>query len=248
VIVAWLGTSSPALSAQALSRPTPAPDRTAAGSAWYLSREPIFVAGSYYLPAGASVFFDADTMVPIGRIDGVPLYADVTLEPHSIVFVPIGRGLLQPYERRRAGELAGTTGSRAPSFPVSLDGDSPRAPDPVFASSAADAPAAFDGLSASYADHEEATTGIAPSVSLAPGGVWTTLRPVGSRGIWIPYEDKVWVSAGPAERFEEASFIRTGTYAGFPVFRAADRGDVLFVPVVPGGLVTPYRRTDERPQ
>ena len=38
--------------------------------------------------------------------------------PYSIVYVPIGRGLLQPYERIRQGELAGSTGSRTPAFPV----------------------------------------------------------------------------------------------------------------------------------
>ena len=30
---------------------------------------------------------------------------------------------MRPYERRREGELAGTVGSRPPSFPIQRDGD-----------------------------------------------------------------------------------------------------------------------------
>src|SRR5688572_33397323 len=60
-------------------------------------------------------------MVRVGHYNGVPLYADTTLEPHSIVFVPVGRGQMQPYERLRAGDLAGTSGSRLPSFPGRSD-------------------------------------------------------------------------------------------------------------------------------
>ena len=69
------------------------------------------------------MFFNGNTMVRTGHYNGVPLYADATLEPYSIVYVPIGRGLMQPYERPRRGDLAGTTGSRPPSFPVQLDDD-----------------------------------------------------------------------------------------------------------------------------
>src|SRR5688500_15108768 len=111
------------VSAQVLDRPTPRPTRTAVNESWYVDREPIFVAGDYYYPAGASVFFDADTMVLTGFYASTPLYWDSTYEPHSVVFVPIGRGLMQPYERRRAGDVVGTSGSRPPSFPVQKDAE-----------------------------------------------------------------------------------------------------------------------------
>src|SRR4051794_15510115 len=111
------------LHSQIVSRPTPAPEQTAAGTPWYASRAPLFVAGGVYAPAGASVFFDRNTMVPVATFDGVEIYEDTTLEPHSVVYVPIGRGLVQPYEKRRTGDLAGTTGSRAPSFPVGSTGE-----------------------------------------------------------------------------------------------------------------------------
>src|SRR4051812_44614487 len=82
------------------------------------AREPIPYAGEFYYPAGAVTFFNGDQMVRTGYYNGLPLYVDATLEPYSVIYVPIGRGQVQPYERRRSGELAGTTGSRMPSFPT----------------------------------------------------------------------------------------------------------------------------------
>ena len=105
-------------SAQVHSRPTDPPIVTAENESWYRLAEPLQFAGDLYYPAGARVFFNGNTMVRTGHYNGVPFYADTTIEPYSIVYVPIPRGLMQPYERLRRGDLAGTTGSRAPSFPV----------------------------------------------------------------------------------------------------------------------------------
>ena len=107
-------------SAQVLSRPTDPPLVTAVNESWYLSREPILFAGDLYYPAGAQVFFNGNRMVRTGYYNGVPIFTDTTIEPFSILLVPVSRGLMQPYERRRQGLLAGTTGSRAPSFPVQV--------------------------------------------------------------------------------------------------------------------------------
>ena len=46
----------------------------------------------------------ATSMVRTGHYNGVPLYADATRDPYSVVYVPIGRGQLKPYERLRRGE------------------------------------------------------------------------------------------------------------------------------------------------
>ena len=54
------------------------------------------------------------------EVRDAPTKADTTLEPFSIVLVPISRGLMQPYERLRRGHLAGTTGSRPPALPVQV--------------------------------------------------------------------------------------------------------------------------------
>src|SRR5207245_7484098 len=50
-----------------------------------------------------------------------PLYVDATLQPGSMVYVPIGGRVMRPYERKRYGELAGTTGSRTPWYPIQRD-------------------------------------------------------------------------------------------------------------------------------
>ena len=117
VAAAFVLLLSAPLLAQVNSRPTDPPTVSAADAPWFRQREPLIFAGSLYYPAGPVVFFNGDVMVRTGYYNGVPLYADTTIEPYSIVLVPIGRGQMQPYERVRDGELAGTSGSRAPSFP-----------------------------------------------------------------------------------------------------------------------------------
>ena len=62
-------------------------------------------------------------MARTGVVDGVPVYENKTLEPWSVVFVPMGGNLMQPYERRRAGPLVGTVGSRMPGQPIQRDGE-----------------------------------------------------------------------------------------------------------------------------
>src|SRR5918999_1602212 len=97
---------SPPFLAQLVSRPTDPPIVTAENDAWYRQREPVLFAGDFYYPAGATVFFNGNTMVRTGHYNGVPLYADTTVEPYSVVLVPIAGGLMQPYERIRGGDLA----------------------------------------------------------------------------------------------------------------------------------------------
>src|SRR5262245_57560511 len=86
--------------AQLEMRPTPRPVVTAIGHGWYRLRQPIQFGGELYYPAGPDVFFDDDVMVRTGHYDGVPLYVDATLEPYSVLYVPIDRGLMRPYQRR----------------------------------------------------------------------------------------------------------------------------------------------------
>ena len=85
--------------AQVGSFETPPPRVTAAGAAWQIQGEALIFAGSLYYPTGPNVFFDRAVMVRTGVYQGVPLYADATLEPYSIVYVPIGGMTMRPYER-----------------------------------------------------------------------------------------------------------------------------------------------------
>ena len=66
------------------------------------------------------MFFNRYQMVRSGSYRGIGLYTDSTQDASGIVYVPVAGGLMQPYERRRTGDLAGTTGNRAPSFPVGI--------------------------------------------------------------------------------------------------------------------------------
>jgi len=72
--------ATPAI-AQVQSRPTDAPVVTAANESWYVNGEPLQFAGDLYYPAGATVFFNGNTMVRSGNYNGVPLYSDTTIEP-----------------------------------------------------------------------------------------------------------------------------------------------------------------------
>ena len=80
--------------AQVQSRPTEPPIVTAENEQWYKLGEPLQVGGDVYYPAGASVFFNGNTMVRTAHFNGVPLYADTTVEPYSQILVPVSRGVM----------------------------------------------------------------------------------------------------------------------------------------------------------
>ena len=87
--------------------------------------------GVLLLPGRASVYFDGNIMVRSGSYRGVPLYTDTTIEADPRAFVPLAGGVLQPNQRKRTGDAAGTTGSRAPSFPVTMAGEPAKGPEVV---------------------------------------------------------------------------------------------------------------------
>src|SRR5437762_532000 len=118
-VVLGSGVAAPVL-AQISIQPTPPPTVTAENESWYVTNEPVLFAGNTYYPAGPSIHFLANEMVLSGLFRGVPLYTRTTIEPYSVVFLPVGGGLMRPYERRRSGDLAGTTGSSVPSLPVEI--------------------------------------------------------------------------------------------------------------------------------
>src|SRR5688572_20004206 len=225
-------------SAQVNMRPTEPPIVTAEIEQWYRQGEPLQVGGDVYYPAGARVFFNGNTMVRTAHYNGVPVYADTTIEPHSIVFVPIGRGVMQPYERLRRGDLAGTTGSRTPSFPVEpVSGFGYRGPI-MAAVSPTNLPQPIGGIDV-FTDGRPASA--APAQSDIQG-YQTLMRPESNDGIWIMYMGAKWLSAGPAVPLRAADFQLVGDYAGFPVFaRQGVKDDIIYLPTRPG-LIAPYRR------
>ena len=245
--------------AQVQSRPTDPPVVTAANESWYVNGEPLQFAGDLYYPAGARVFFNGNTMVRSGHYNGVPLYTDTTIEPYSIVYVPIQRGLVQPYERPRQGAFAGTVASRTPSFPVRMASSSFGSIGsfgvlPQAGAAPTALPAPIGAISVYTPEPPSApnvpvvaplavtTSSATPQLNSETGITFATIgRPAMNDGVWIPYLGEKWVSAGPAVPITPESFRVVGSYEGFPVFARKDGSDqVIYVPTR-AGLAAPYR-------
>jgi len=233
-------------SAQVMLLPTPPPAVTAAGALWQINGEPIFYEGAFYYPAGPTVFFDGKVMARTGVYQSVPLYQDRTLIPYSILFVPVGGSVMRPYERRREGELAGTTGSRTPSFPVQ----------------SSTAPVAGLGIvgfqSPPVGDLEplrlpEATTGSVPGAGVPGVDVRgadvrkadlpnTARRGSGRADMWFMFEGERWYRSGAAVDFNPDRFTPAGNHEGVVVFRSHTDPSTLYLTIVPDGPLVPFRR------
>jgi hypothetical protein len=198
-----------------------------------------------------------------GEHQGVPLYVDATLEPYSVVYVPIGRSLMRPYERRRAGELAGTIGSRTPSFPIVRDVEVSVA---TFAgitppSGVAGREAVFESSEPVGTTEPEvaptrlpALVNTPPLADLAPrgvdGGGRSIVRRLTSRDvqrpitdIWLQFDGSRYYNAGFAEPYEPDQFTRIGDYEGFPVYqKRGESNRDIYIPSVEGGLLARYQR------
>jgi hypothetical protein len=230
-------------SAQITYRPTPAPQITAASATWRINGEPIFFAGSYYYPAGPTVFFDGQLMARVGDYLTVPVYADTTLEAHSKIFIPIGGAVMKAYERRRAGALAGTVGSTTPNFPVQVSTETLR-------TDAGVGNPTGEPLRVPEDPRPIGTTGVTGTSSVAtappivaPTAVESVPRPTRSTGISVEYDGALWVADGPAVSFSPERFDPIGAHRGFPVYRAkGGNPDTIHVTVVADGPIAPYRR------
>ena len=249
VAVAALFLTPQLSSAQVYLNKTPAPAVNAARASWQANGEPLFYAGSFYYPAGPTEFFDGQVMARTGDYDGIPLYENRTLEPYSLVFVPVSGGLMRPYERRRSGVLGGTIGSRTPSFPIQHDSEqSLRQSEPVptpFRASAGRA--RWDWPSPGTRTAQPAlmsvTTRQAPSASPAVVIREVPRRESTNAGAFIEFDGVRHYTSGKAVRNDPQRFIRAGELRGAAVFREP-RGDrrTVFVEVVPGGALAPYSR------
>jgi hypothetical protein len=245
--------------AQANIQPAPVPLVTAASADWQIRGEPVFSAGSFYYPTGPNVFFDGNVMIRTGVYRGVPLYVDASIDPIGLVYVPIGRNVMRPYERLRSGDLAGTVGNRAPSLPIAHDVETsvaaaraeiatpPVAVDAEPAELADGDPARHAiGTSGSFIVPRPATSGEPPAIEGARPRhtiVESIPAPRMNRGIWLEFDGKRWYSAGAAVPYSADRFRPVGDYRGFPVYREkAKKSDEIFVAAVKDGPLTPYKR------
>ena len=90
---------------------SPLPEVTAANADWQINSTPVAVDGVVYYPTRGFREFDGQVMAQVGLVEGVPIYADTTLEPYSELYVPVGGTRMRAYERRRDGALASTSAS-----------------------------------------------------------------------------------------------------------------------------------------
>lgn len=257
-------------SAQIHLRDTPQPVNVSAGNAWRSTGQPLFYGGAYFYRSGSTVFFDGHVMRPAGADSGIVFYSDVTQEPYSVIYVPVGGGQMQPYERMRINDLAGTAGSRTPSYPVDLsierrdDRDVERTArmlDSAHADRLLRRPAVARRVARPV--QAPATTGAAAPEFKAVGAITivpasrenapATSRkldsadvqtpPAGTTTVWVEYDQVQWYNAGPAVVLDPSRFDRVGELKGFAVYR--ERGDAvqrIYVAVTTGGLIAPYQR------
>lgn len=245
------------LDAQRL-QPELRPATSAANMSWYLAAEPLPIFGDYYYPAGPTVFFRPNQMVASTSYSGVTIYTDPTLEPFSVIFVPIGNGLMRPYERRRPapGEvtvnplLSASAALPAPPPPTSRSTISPSvvlesAPRPVGTTGVvtriAPAPRPVGTAGAVMITPSRSTS----STSAQRTRMTPLARPRATAGVWIEFLGVRWRAAGKAEEFSEGLYVHYGDYRSNPVYilRGADPSnpDVIYVPAA-SGRVTPYMR------
>lgn len=231
--------------AQVTMRRTPEPIVTAEGESWYLAGDAIAYAGDIYYPTGPNVFFNPNEMVRSGDYQGIPLYVRTTVEPYSIVYVPLPGRVMKPYERRRAGDIAGTVGSTMPSFPVSHTVEPDELSMPQAAAPPSQIPQSFpDVISPRPYAPPTAVPGAAPTAGTVPppGPLVSARKPEGLDGIYIAFQDRRWFVSGHAEELDTAQFTRIGEYEGFPVYRKAGDESTIYVAVAKTAreLIAPY--------
>lgn len=226
--------------AQVYMLPAEPPQTTAAGVAWQVNGEPVFYAGDYYYPAGPTVFFDGNVMVRSGSYRGVPLYTDGTLQPYSVILVPIGGKVLRQYERKRTGQLVGTVGSRTPSFPTPPASSVVAAEEPI----ALPEPERPVGTSGSIVPRP-ATSASAIPIERRSARIAIVSIDAGPRtnaGVWIDYSGARWFIAGSAVTYAPERFAPIGEYHGVIVYRDANDPTRIYVPSVKDGPLVPYRQ------
>lgn len=231
-------------------QPSTPPVVTAEETAWYQRGEPIIWNGDYYYLAGAAEGFNPYQMVRTGSFRGIPLYTDATLEPYSIVFVPLNGARMQPYERRRLGDLAGTVGSRTPSLPTGIEREVGTSGIRGALGPADFAPAYDPAPVADEAAAPDDRTAATPSVT-TPGRtriveplppLMSVRPPTGVNGIWIEFDGRRWYGEGKSIAYDAARLEEVGTYHGFTVYaRKGAVPETIYVPSVPGRLA-PYSR------
>jgi hypothetical protein len=236
-----------------LMQSTPPPAVTAESEPWFVARAPLLFGGTLYFPAGPQVHFNRDEMVRTGYFGAIPVYTRTTLEPGSVIFVPLSGGLMQPYERRRSGELAGTEGSIPPSFPI--ENPAERRDDAWRRlgaigppTGAATAPASSIVAFTETAPTPSATRALGTTGMVRRHPLATAVRPEGLNGVFVTFDNQRWFSSGEAVPFDAAAFRQVGTQNGLAVYSHPAHPGTIYIPVARdvAGLVAPYSNVRSR--
>ncbi len=246
LVVLGLATTQPGL-AQISMQTTAAPTITAETESWYVTNEPIVFAGNSYYPGGPSIHFMANEMVFSGFYRGVPLYTRTTIEPYSLVFLPVAGGMMRPYERRRAGDLVGTTGSSVPSLRVEIPSafNAPttrlQAAAPPFVETqgiVTDAPSPSVMPESAIGIEPPAASSVSPPVGtrgllVQPRG--KRIGPPPANGIFVEFNSQRWFSRARPLSLDPATLKQIGEWHGFPVYTLRRTGrSIIYIPVAQG--------------
>jgi hypothetical protein len=221
--------------AQLTIQPTPPPAVSADSEPWYRAGEPVAYAGDLYYPAGPQVHFNANEMVRSGYYGNVPIYTRTTIEPYTVIFIPLAGGLMQPYERRPdSPRSSGFTMAQAPAPPgfgpaLLLESTPP----------AAEAPAPDETSSVS---EPVGTSGRVAATSVPAPLVYR--RQDSPNGIFVEFEGSRWFSSGRPAPLSAFRVVRIGGYHGFPVYaeRASD-ASTIYIPIAQGvDIVASYSK------
>jgi hypothetical protein len=202
----------------------PAPSVTAATADWQINDEPIVVSGLIYYPTRETRMFDPQDMMQVDVYKNVPVYADVSIEPFTLVFVPLTPDRLRTYERRRDDNPLVISGrGRVDPRPVGTAGVVEVAPQIV------------------VPELRVAESAPRPSPASRPTRALESIPPPrGANGIWVEYEGRRWYSDGPAVPYSPERFVRAADYHGFAVYRERGRPNRIWITTVDGGLLAPY--------
>jgi hypothetical protein len=197
---------------------SPNPDAVAADADWQINNEPIVVAGLTYYPTRETRMFDGQVMAQVDVYKGVPVYADVSILPFALAYVPLTPTRLRTYERGSDGERLFISGRGRADIGAGI-------------------------VSMAGAETVVPITNEAPNEPSAPTRVESIPRPVGTTGIWVEFNGERWYNDGTAEPHSPDRFVRDGDYHGFAVYR--EKGPTenrIWIATVSGGRLTPYRK------
>jgi hypothetical protein len=124
---------------------------------------------------------------------------------------------MRPYERRRTDQVADTLAPLPATAPAEVE------------------EAAGESVAAQAPPVDRAPPSVRPP---APGNAVSAVPPGANRGIWIVFDNKVWILAGRQPYV--ASFTPDGIYRGFRVYRNPTRPGEIYVSSGAGDFIARY--------